>query len=67
MQYIKYIIYSVMIKEKEEVVMYCHISPPFYQGLVVTVVLSLELLLLSLLPLYPMVLFGAVIVMLPPR
>jgi hypothetical protein len=53
-----------MIKEKEEVVMYCHISPPFYQGLVVTVVLSL---LLSLLPLYPMVLFGAVIVMLPPR
>jgi hypothetical protein len=56
-----------MIKEKEEVVMYCHISPPFYQGLVVTVVLSLLLLLLSLLPLYPMVLFGAVIVMLPPR
>jgi hypothetical protein len=55
-----------MIKEKEEVVMYCHISPPFYQGLVVTVMLSL-LLLLSLLPLYPMVLFGAVIVMLPPR
>jgi hypothetical protein len=52
-----------MIKEKEEVVMYCYISPPFYQGLVVTVVL----LLLSLLPLYPMVLFGAVIVMLPPR
>jgi hypothetical protein len=51
-----------MIKEKEEVVMYCYISPPFYQGLVVTVVL-----LLSLLPLYPMVLFGAVIVMLPPR
>lgn len=53
-----------MIKEKEEVVMYCYISPPFYQGLVVTVVL---LLLSSLLPLYPMVLFGAVIVMLPPR
>jgi hypothetical protein len=52
-----------MIKEKEGVVMYCYISPPFYQGLVVTVVL----LLLSLLPLYPMVLFGAVIVMLPPR
>ena len=53
-----------MIKEKEEVVMFLlYISPPFYQGLVVTVVL----LLLSLLPLYPMVLFGAVIVMLPPR
>lgn len=52
-----------MIKEKEEVVMFLlYISPPFYQGLVVTVVL-----LLSLLPLYPMVLFGAVIVMLPPR
>jgi hypothetical protein len=42
-----------------------YISPPFYQGLVVTVVLLLSSL--SLLPLYPMVLFGAVIVMLPPR
>jgi hypothetical protein len=54
-----------MIKEKgrgSDVLLY--ISPPFYQGLVVTVVL---LLLSSLLPLYPMVLFGAVIVMLPPR
>jgi hypothetical protein len=64
MQYIIHI-YSVMIKEKGrggDVLLY--ISPPFYQGLVVTVVLSL----LSLLPLYyPMVLFGAVIVMLPPR
>lgn len=52
-----------MIKEKEEVVMFLlYISPPFYQGLVVTVVL-----LLSLLPLYPMVLFAAGVVMLPPR
>jgi hypothetical protein len=53
-----------MIKEKEEVVMFLlYISPLFYQGLVVTVVLLLS----SLLSLYPMVLFGAVIVMLPPR
>jgi hypothetical protein len=63
----QYIIHHIFSNDKRKRrggdVLVLYISPPFYQGLVVTVVLSL----LSLLPLYPMVLFGAVIVMLPPR